>query len=79
MAHSSLLTVLRAGGNFSAISDSRPNALRWDRISYPLLMSMADDKAFPYIERTDSLEYWDEMPPENKIKDLASYLENVSD
>lgn len=69
----------RAGGNFSAISDSNANALRWDRISYPLLLAMADDAAFPYIRRTDSFEYWDEMPPEDKIKDMRSYLEKVCD
>lgn len=68
----------RAGANFSAISGSTPNALHWDRISYPLLLQMADDPSFPYVKRTESFEYWDEMPAQEKIDSMASYLQDVS-
>jgi hypothetical protein len=39
---------------------------------------MADDESFPYVARTDSHEYWDEPPSDRKMKDMSTYLEDVS-
>ncbi|KAF9892401.1 hypothetical protein FE257_001509 [Aspergillus nanangensis] len=50
-----------AGCNFSAISGTDTNALKWDRLGYAHLKSLAfnqPDEAF--VKRTPSIELWDE-------------------
>lgn len=39
---------------------------------------MAADSSFPYVKDTESFEFWDEMPPQAKIDDMASYLQDVN-
>lgn len=69
----------RAGCNFSAISGSDANALKWDSAGYSHLMRLANnDSEASYVKRTPSIEMWDEDIPENKIKDMSKYLEDVS-
>lgn len=69
----------RAGANFSAISGSDKNALIWDKAGYKRLMKLADTHgSIAAISKTQSLEFWDEKPPEQKLRSLASYLEDVS-
>lgn len=68
----------RAGCNFSAISGSDANALRWDRVGYShlcKLASEAEEEAF--VKRTPSIEMWDEEIPHEKIKHMSDYLEDV--
>ncbi|KAF2100127.1 nucleotide-binding domain-containing protein [Rhizodiscina lignyota] len=65
-----------AGADFSAVSGSDKNALRWDRQSYPILLAMADDPQQPFVQRAPSYVYWDEMPSEKKIESMAAYLED---
>jgi hypothetical protein len=70
--------VHRAGCNFSAISGTDANALRWDRLGYAHLAKLASTsggKAF--VERTPSIEYWDEVVPHDKIEFMSGYLEDV--
>ncbi|KAI1364782.1 nucleotide-binding domain-containing protein [Xylaria arbuscula] len=67
----------RAGCNFSAISGTDPNALKWDRAGYMYLGKLAaqsPDQA--YVLRTPSIEYWDEDIPHDKIQTMSEYLED---
>ncbi|EQB54363.1 FAD dependent oxidoreductase [Colletotrichum gloeosporioides Cg-14] len=68
-----------AGCNFSAISGSDANALRWDRVGYShlcKLASEAEEEAF--VKRTPSIEMWDEEIPHEKIKHMSDYLEDFT-
>lgn len=68
----------RAGANFSAISASDKNALRWDRLGYRYLLDLAArDGVNSFVQETPSTEYWDEMPSREKIESMASYLKDV--
>lgn len=69
----------RAGANFSAISGSDENALRWDRLGYSHLTQLASTAGQEsFVKRTPSIEYWDEAVSEDKIKSMSEYLEDVS-
>ncbi|KAI8939856.1 hypothetical protein NX059_003591 [Plenodomus lindquistii] len=68
-----------AGANFSAISGGDANALRWDKLGYSHMMKLAEtcgEEA--YISKTPSFEYWDEMPPQNKIDSMSGYLKDFT-
>lgn len=69
----------RAGANFSGISGSDPNALRWDRLGYSTMMDLIEKESeeAEYLQKTQSIEYWDEMPSEDKIQSIAEYLRDV--
>jgi hypothetical protein len=68
----------RAGCNFSAISGSDANALRWDRLGYAHLAKLATELSREsFVLRTESIEYWDENITHDKIKAMAEYLEDV--
>lgn len=74
-----LLAIYRAGCNFSGISGTDANALKWDRLGYAHLIKLASEHGDEaYIRRTDSIEYWDEHVPHDKIKAISEYLEDVS-
>lgn len=69
----------RAGCNFSAISGTDENALKWDKIGYTHLVKLATkqpDESF--VKRTPSTELWDEKVPKDKIKHMSDYLEDAS-
>lgn len=69
----------RAGANFSAISASDPNALRWDKLGYASMVKLAEERGKEaFISKTPSFEYWDEMPSKAKIDSMAGYLRDVS-
>jgi hypothetical protein len=71
--------VFRAGANFSAISATDPNALRWDKLGYMHLLDLAaKDGQNAYVKETPSVEYWDELPSREKIDSMAAYLKDVS-
>lgn len=73
------LTRRRAGANFSAISASDDNALRWDKLGYTHLLGLAaKDGENSFVKETSSVEYWDELPPATKIDSMAGYLKDVS-
>lgn len=73
------MTGSRAGANFSAVSASDKNALRWDQLGYKHLLKLsAQDGERAFVKETPSTEYWDEIPPRNKIDSMASYLKDVS-
>ncbi|OQE30424.1 hypothetical protein PENFLA_c003G05849 [Penicillium flavigenum] len=66
-----------AGANFSAISASDPNALRWDKLGYMHLLDLAaKDGQNAYVKETPSVEYWDELPSHEKIDSMAAYLKD---
>ncbi|KAF9873366.1 d-amino acid oxidase [Colletotrichum karsti] len=66
-----------AGANFSAISGSDKNALRWDRLGYSHLTQLASSVGQEsFVRRTPSIEYWDEAVSEDKIKSMSEYLED---
>ncbi|KAF6796990.1 d-amino acid oxidase, partial [Colletotrichum sojae] len=66
-----------AGANFSAISGSDQNALRWDRLGYSHLTQLASTVGQEsFVKRTPSIEYWDEAVLEDKIKSMSEYLED---
>lgn len=74
-----MLDTCRAGCNFSGISGTDANALKWDRLGYAHLIKLASEHGDEaYIRRTDSIEYWDEHVPHDKIKAISEYLEDVS-
>lgn len=51
----------------------------WDKAGYKRLMTLAAEHGREAaIIRTQSFEYWDQRPAEEKIKSLADYLEGVS-
>ena len=69
----------RAGCNFSAISGTDENALKWDKLGYAHLTKLASqqpDESF--VQRTPSTELWDEKVPKDKIRHMSDYLEDVS-
>ncbi|ATY62710.1 NAD(P)-binding domain [Cordyceps militaris] len=66
-----------AGCNFSAISGSDPNALRWDQLGYSHLCKLASQEPHrSFVQRTPSIEMWDENVPNEKIKHMSEYLED---
>ncbi|CAI7592674.1 unnamed protein product [Penicillium bialowiezense] len=66
-----------AGANFSAISASDANALRWDKLGYTYLLDLAArDGRNSYVKETSSTEYWDELPSAAKIDSMAEYLKD---
>ncbi|THY19390.1 hypothetical protein D6D01_07074 [Aureobasidium pullulans] len=68
-----------AGANFSAISGSDENALIWDKAGYRRLMKLAEtDGPAAAIKKTQSVEYWDEQPAEEKLSSLAGYLDDFT-
>ncbi|KAH0284958.1 nucleotide-binding domain-containing protein [Aureobasidium namibiae CBS 147.97] len=68
-----------AGANFSAISGSDKNALIWDKAGYQRLMRLASTEGLESaIRKTQSFEYWDEKPAEQKLSSLADYLEDFT-
>lgn len=68
-----------AGCNYSSISGSDANALRWDRLGYRHLLQLAThNSAESFVARTPSTEIWDDVVPQDKIKIMSEYLENVS-
>lgn len=74
-----ILTRSRAGANFSALSASDKNALRWDKLGYKHLLKLAtQDGMKAFVRETPSTEYWDEMPSRTKLDSMASYLKDVS-
>lgn len=73
-----LTAVCRAGCNFSAISGTDANALKWDRAGYAHLTKLASESsAEAFVEYTSSTEYWEQTVPHDKIKHLAGYLKDV--
>ncbi|KAF9881540.1 FAD dependent oxidoreductase [Colletotrichum karsti] len=66
-----------AGCNFSAISGSDTNALKWDRLGYAHLCNLASEaERESFVKRTPSVEMWDEVVPHEKIKSMSDYLED---
>ncbi|KAL0938618.1 d-amino acid oxidase, partial [Colletotrichum truncatum] len=66
-----------AGCNFSAISGSDANALKWDRLGYSHLCRLASEVGpESFVQRTPSIEMWDEVVPHDKIRFMAEYLED---
>lgn len=66
-----------AGCNFSGISGSDKNALRWDKMGYAHLTDLATHaEKDSFVSRTESVEYWDADAPQDKIKAIAEYLED---
>ncbi|PHH76175.1 hypothetical protein CDD82_4115 [Ophiocordyceps australis] len=66
-----------AGCNFSAVSGTDENALRWDRMGYAHLQTLASElPKESFVSRTRSLEYWDKNAPHDKVKTMATYLED---
>ncbi|KAJ5975431.1 D-amino-acid oxidase [Penicillium waksmanii] len=69
-----------AGANFSAISASDKNALRWDKMGYNHLLNLAaKDGERAFVRGTPSTEYWDEMPSRMKLDSMASYLKDYKE
>ncbi|GMG53163.1 unnamed protein product [Aspergillus oryzae var. brunneus] len=70
----------RAGANFSGISGSDANAMRWDQSGYSAMMSLIDAGAeeAKYLCKTESTEYWDQAPSQDKINSMTEYLRDVS-
>ncbi|KAE8356241.1 PTR2-domain-containing protein [Aspergillus coremiiformis] len=68
-----------AGANFSGISGSNANALRWDHLGYSSMMSLIDAGAeeAKYLSKTESTEYWDQAPPQDKINSITEYLRDL--
>ncbi|KAJ5130888.1 D-amino-acid oxidase [Penicillium bovifimosum] len=66
-----------AGANFSALSASDENALRWDKFGYKYLLDLAaKDGKNAFVKETASIEYWDELPSRAKIDSMAEYLKD---
>ncbi|RSL91642.1 hypothetical protein CEP52_014215 [Fusarium oligoseptatum] len=66
-----------AGCNFSAISGTDANALRWDKLGYFHLSKLASERPEEtYVRRTPSTELWDDNVPHDKIKTMSEYLED---
>ncbi|KAF4762911.1 hypothetical protein N7455_009918 [Penicillium solitum] len=69
-----------AGANFSALSASDKNALRWDQLGYKHLLKLAaQDGINALVRETPSTEYWDEMPSRTKLDSMASYLKDYKE
>ncbi|KAF5557603.1 d-amino-acid oxidase [Fusarium napiforme] len=65
-----------AGCNFSAISGTDANALKWDKAGYFHLSKLAFERAEQsYVKRTPSTELWDDNVPRDKIQAMSEYLE----
>ncbi|KAJ5294665.1 hypothetical protein N7508_009486 [Penicillium antarcticum] len=74
------IVVVGAGANFSAISASDENSLRWDKLGYAYLLDLAaKDGKNAFVKETPSTEYWDEMPSLAKINSMATYLKNFKE
>ncbi|KAH6892606.1 hypothetical protein B0T10DRAFT_401942 [Thelonectria olida] len=66
-----------AGCNFSAISGTDANALRWDKLGYAHLCKLESTNGrAAYVRRTQSIELWDCNVPHDKIKAMSDYLED---
>ncbi|KAM5350231.1 hypothetical protein ACJ41O_006736 [Fusarium nematophilum] len=66
-----------AGCNFSAISGTDANAIKWDRHGYAHLCKLASERPEEtFVKRTPATEYWDDNVPHDKIKAMAEYLED---
>ncbi|CVK92018.1 probable D-amino-acid oxidase [Fusarium mangiferae] len=66
-----------AGCNFSAISGTDANAIKWDRHGYAHLKKLAaEDSDKSFVKRTPSIEFWDDNVPHDKIKAMADYLDD---
>ncbi|KAG6001554.1 hypothetical protein E4U21_004094 [Claviceps maximensis] len=66
-----------AGCNFSGISGSDANALRWDKLGYAHLMDLATHaEEDSFVSRTQSVEYWDGDVPYDKIRAISEYMED---
>lgn len=75
-----MLLYNRAGCNYSGVSGSSEDQLRWDRLGYSHLAKLAAEKGDEaYVVRTPSIEFWDEGIPGNKLDEIRDYLEDVSD
>ncbi|OJJ65355.1 hypothetical protein ASPSYDRAFT_138980 [Aspergillus sydowii CBS 593.65] len=68
-----------AGANFSGVSGSDANALRWDKAGYLTLMRLIDENAeeAKFLKKTESIEYWDDEPSMDKIRSVSEYLHDV--
>ncbi|KAE8140245.1 PTR2-domain-containing protein [Aspergillus pseudotamarii] len=68
-----------AGANFSGISGNDANALRWDQSGYSAMMGLIDDGAeeAKYLSKTESTEYWDQAPSQDKINSMTEYLRDL--
>lgn len=74
-----ILTRSRAGCNFSAISGTDENALKWDKLGYAHLTKLASQQPEEsFVQRTPSTELWDEKVPKDKIRHMSDYLEDAS-
>ncbi|KAJ4248789.1 D-aspartate oxidase [Fusarium torreyae] len=66
-----------AGCNFSAISGTDANALKWDKAGYFHLSKLASERPEEsFVRRTPSTEYWDDNGPRDKIQAMSEYLED---
>ncbi|KAH7121532.1 hypothetical protein EDB81DRAFT_847632 [Dactylonectria macrodidyma] len=66
-----------AGCNFSAISGTDANAVKWDRAGYLHLSKLASERPeYTFVQRTPSTEFWDDNVPHDKIKAMSEYLED---
>ncbi|KAL6835692.1 hypothetical protein J3E69DRAFT_373000 [Trichoderma sp. SZMC 28015] len=66
-----------AGCNFSAISGTDDNALRWDSLGYAHLSKLATEcPEEAYVHWTPSFELWDEDVPSDKIQHMSGYLKD---
>ncbi|KAM0552686.1 hypothetical protein ACHAPJ_007783 [Fusarium lateritium] len=66
-----------AGCNFSAISGTDANALKWDKAGYFHLSKLASERPEEsFVHRTPSIEYWDDNGPRDKIQAMSEYLED---
>ncbi|KAK7747795.1 D-aspartate oxidase [Diatrype stigma] len=66
-----------AGCNFSALSGTDANALRWDRLGYAYLSKLASERpGEAYVHWTPSTELWDENVPRDKIQHMSEYLKD---
>lgn len=70
----------RAGANFSAISGSDPNALRWDKHGYSTMMKLIETNADEalYLSKSRSTEYFDDIPSMEKVDSMKEFLQDVS-
>ncbi|KAF4452339.1 putative D-amino-acid oxidase [Fusarium austroafricanum] len=74
---SSTYTSPWAGCNFSAISGTDANAIKWDRHGYAHLKKLAsEDPDKSFVKYTPSIEFWDDNVPHDKIKAMADYLDD---
>ncbi|KAJ0136322.1 hypothetical protein HZ326_20701 [Fusarium oxysporum f. sp. albedinis] len=63
-----------AGCNFSAISGTDANALKWDKAGYFHLSKLASERPEQsYVKRTPSTELWDDNVPSDKIQAMSEY------